>query len=375
MNFRVTATQSGSLARTGVLETPNGSIKTPTFMPVGTSGAVKTLSAEEVKSLGAEIILGNTYHLHIRPGEKVIEKFGGLSKWSNWSGPILTDSGGYQAYSLGRAKNKLSKITEEGVKFRSHIDGKLLFFSPENVLDIQRSLDSDIAMVIDDCPPIEATEKRVRQAVYRTTDWAKRSIEYWQQQKMGERGRALFGIIQGGLFKELREQSAREIQELPFDGIAVGGVAIASEGKEKINKAVDYIAHLLDKSRPHYLMGVGEPADLIRMVDKGMDMFDCVLPTRLARHGSFWTTEDYQLKTISHAAYTEDSAPLDQNCQCPTCQKYTRSYLRHLFMVNESLAMRALSIHNLSVLLELMKRIRASIENDTFKAEFSDYVS
>lgn len=375
MNFRVTATQSGSLARTGVLETPNGSIKTPTFMPVGTSGAVKTLSAEEVKSLGAEIILGNTYHLHIRPGEKVIEKFGGLSKWSNWNGPTLTDSGGYQAYSLGRAKNKLSKITEEGVKFRSHIDGKLLFFSPENVLDIQKSLNSDIAMVIDDCPPIEATEKRVRQAVYRTTDWAKRSIEYWQQQKMGEQGRALFGIIQGGLFKELREQSAREIQELPFDGIAVGGVAIASEGKEKINKAVDYVAHLLDKSRPHYLMGVGEPADLIRMVDKGMDMFDCVLPTRLARHGSFWTTEDYQLKTISHAAYTEDSAPLDQNCQCPTCQKYTRSYLRHLFMVNESLAMRALSIHNLSVLLELMKRIRASIENDTFKTEFSDYVS
>lgn len=375
MNFQVTATQSGSLARTGVLETPNGSIKTPAFMPVGTSGAVKTLSAEEVKSLGAEIILGNTYHLHIRPGEKVIEKFGGLSKWSNWNGPTLTDSGGYQAYSLGRAKNKLSKITEEGVKFRSHIDGKLLFFSPENVLDIQKSLNSDIAMVIDDCPPIEATEKRVRQAVYRTTDWAKRSIEYWQQQKMGEQGRALFGIIQGGLFKELREQSAREIQELPFDGIAVGGVAIASEGKEKINKAVDYVAHLLDKSRPHYLMGVGEPADLIRMVDKGMDMFDCVLPTRLARHGSFWTTEDYQLKTISHAAYTEDSAPLDQNCQCPTCQKYTRSYLRHLFMVNESLAMRALSIHNLSVLLELMKRIRASIENDKFKTEFSDYVS
>lgn len=375
MNFRVTATQSGSLARTGVLETPNGSIITPAFMPVGTSGAVKTLSAEEVKSLGAEIILGNTYHLHIRPGEKVIEKFGGLSKWSNWNGPILTDSGGYQAYSLGRAKNKLSKITEEGVKFRSHIDGKLLFFSPENVLDIQKSLNSDIAMVIDDCPPIEATEKRVRQAVYRTTDWAKRSIEYWQQQKMGEQGRALFGIIQGGLFKELREQSAQEIQELPFDGIAVGGVAIASEGKEKINKAVDYVAHLLDKSRPHYLMGVGEPADLIRMVDKGMDMFDCVLPTRLARHGSFWTTEDYRLKTISHAAYTEDSAPLDQNCQCPTCQKYTRSYLRHLFMVNESLAMRALSIHNLSVLLELMKRIRASIENDTFKTEFSDYVS
>lgn len=375
MNFRVTATQSGSLARTGVLETPNGSIKTPAFMPVGTSGAVKTLSAEEVKSLGAEIILGNTYHLHIRPGEKVIEKFGGLSKWSNWNGPTLTDSGGYQAYSLGRAKNKLSKITEEGVKFRSHIDGKLLFFSPENVLDIQKSLNSDIAMVIDDCPPIEATEKRVRQAVYRTTDWAKRSIEYWQQQKMGEQGRALFGIIQGGLFKELREQSAREIQELPFDGIAVGGVAIASEGKEKINKAVDYVARLLDKSRPHYLMGVGEPADLIRMVDKGMDMFDCVLPTRLARHGSFWTTEDYQLKTISHAAYTEDSAPLDQNCLCPTCQKYTRSYLRHLFMVNESLAMRALSIHNLSVLLELMKRIRASIENDTFKTEFSDYVS
>jgi queuine tRNA-ribosyltransferase len=374
MKFKVIATEPGSLARTGILETPSGTVKTPVFMPVATSGSVKTLSAEEVRLLGAEIILGNTYHLHIRPGEEVIEKLGGLSKWSNWNGPILTDSGGYQAYSLGRTKNKLSKIRDDGVKFRSHLDGEMIFFSPQKVLDIQKSLGSDISMVLDDCPPIEATEKRVRQAVDRTNEWAKRSVEYWHQQKMGEQGRALFGIIQGGLFKELREMSARQIQSLPFDGIAVGGVAIASEGKEKIDRAVDYVAPLLDKARPHYLMGVGEPIDLIRMVDKGIDMFDCVLPTRLARHGSFWVVDGYELKTISHSIYKSDPGPLDPNCQCEICQHYSRSYLRHLFMVNESLAMRALSWHNLSIIFRLMERIRTSIKAGAFKKEFSKYL-
>lgn len=374
MKFTVEKTAPESRARVGTLTTPNGTIATPVFMPVGTAGAVKALSASEVRGLGAEIILGNTYHLHIRPGEKLIEQFGGLAKWSSWNGPILTDSGGYQAYSLGRSKNRLAKITDEGVRFRSHIDGTALFFTPENVLDIQSALRSDIAMVLDDCPPIEAIERRVETAVARTTDWARRSVEYWQKERMGEEGRALFGIIQGGLFEELRRRSAEEIQTMPFDGIAVGGVAIASEGKEKINRAVDYVAPILDPQRPHYLMGVGEPGDLIRMVHRGIDMFDCVLPTRLGRHGAFWVTDGYVLHNLRQHQYFADGAPLDPNCDCETCQRYSRSYLRHLFMYNEILALRALSVHNLAILLTLMSNIRRSIHSGTFTADYAAFL-
>jgi len=374
MKFNVTAQQSGSLARTGVIETPHGAVTTPVFMPVGTAGIVKTLAPWEMEELGADIILGNTYHLHLRPGEKIIAKLGSLQKWSAWNKPILTDSGGYQAYSLGETRGQAARTSDEGVNFSSHIDGKKLFFTPENVLDIQASLGSDIAMVLDDCPPIEATKERVALAVQRTGDWAKRSIDYWQKEGMGESGRAIFGIIQGGVHEDLRKVSTQQIQDLPFDGIAVGGVAIESEGKDKINKAVEFVAQDLDLRRPHYLMGVGEPIDLIRMVNQGIDMFDCVIPTRFARHGSFWVKENFARRSIALAEYVTDNQPLDPDCACRICQTFSRSYLRHLFMNKEMFALRALSYHNLHVLLSLMTDIRASIVDQTFLKRYGSYL-
>lgn len=374
MKFTVKKTASSSLARLGELDTPRGLIQTPVFMPVATQGAVKSLSSEELQSLGSEIILGNTYHLHLRPGEELIASQGGLHSWMNWSGPILTDSGGYQAYSLGATRAKTAKTTNDGVRFYSHIDGSKHEFTAESVLDIQAKLGSDIAMVLDDCPPIEATEKRVKSAIIRTREWAEQSVAYWQSKRMGEQGRAIFGIVQGGLFEQLRHESLKDIQSLPFDGIAVGGVAIASEGKEKINKAVEYVAKDLDLKRPHYLMGVGYPEDIIRMVHNGIDMFDCVLPTRLARHGAFWTL-DYEKRNLRNAGFAQSTEPLDPKCSCPVCQKYTASYLRHLVITNEMLGLRALTIHNLHIYFELMRNIRQAIQDDTFTKQFAKYLA
>lgn len=394
MKFSVKHSVKNSRARTGLLTTPHGVVKTPVFMPVATSGAVKTLAPEEVKCLGAEIILGNTYHLHIRPGEELIASEGGLQKWMNWDGPILTDSGGYQAFSLGATRSKSAKTTEEGVRFFSHLDGKKLFFTPESAIDIQLKLGSDIVMVLDDCAPFPATEKRLRAAVARTSAWAGRSIQHWNElaprpfdrahghpeefegrQARGEgvgEGKGLFGIIQGGMDKDLRQQSLRDIQDLPFDGIAIGGVSVG-EGKENMLAAVDFIAPDLDPTRPHYLMGVGEPVDLIRMIHRGIDMFDCVLPTRLARHGAFWTT-DYRRENIRRAKFTEQSEPLDENCGCPTCQVYSASYLRHLIMINETLGMRLLSIHNLWIIFHLVAEIRQSIVESDFVKRYQQYL-
>ncbi len=371
MKFEITATSSKSLARLGQLTTPHGQISMPTFMPVGTSAAVKTLAPWELEELGAQIILANAYHLHLRPGSKLIADQGGLHKWMNWPKPILTDSGGYQAYSLGTTRSKMAKTTNDGVRFYSHLDGAKHMFTPESVLDVQADLGSDIAMVLDDCPPIDASEKRVESAVIRTTNWAKQSIDYWQ--KHDNNGRALFGIIQGGLFENLRLRSMDEIQALPVDGIAIGGVAIASEGKDKINQAVDFIAPKLDQSRPHYLMGVGEPTDLINMIHRGMDMFDCVLPTRLARHGAFWTG-DYQRLDIRLSKFKQDSQPLDPNCQCLACQHFSRSYLRHLFINKEMLASRMLSYHNLWVIFRLLDRIHQAIANNRFVTDFAQFL-
>ncbi|HUD20656.1 MAG TPA: tRNA guanosine(34) transglycosylase Tgt [Candidatus Saccharimonadales bacterium] len=378
MQFQVKKTLPDSLARTGRLVLPHGEVQTPVFMPVGTRGIVKTLAPWEMEELGAEIILGNTYHLHIRPGEKLIKKMGGLNKWSNWNKPILTDSGGYQAYSLGETRGQTAKTTDEGVKFSSHLDGEKLFFTPENVLDIQADLGSDISMVLDDCPPIEATKERVAAAVERTGEWAKKSTEHWSEiQLVPERPAPrplIFGIIQGGLHEDLRAKSLEQIQSLPFDGIAVGGVAIESEGKDLINKAVDTVASKLDKTRPHYLMGVGEPVDLIRMIHRGIDMFDCVIPTRYARHGSFWVTKDFKRLSIDLSEFTDDSRPLDPDCQCKICQNFSRSYLRHLFSSGEMFALRALSYHNLYLLLNLVKEIRASIEDDSFTNKYASFL-
>ncbi len=406
MKFTVKTQQTGSLARTGKLTLPHGAVQTPAFMPVGTQGIVKTLAPWELEELGAEIILGNTYHLHVRPGEGLIAESGGLNEWSKWNRPILTDSGGYQAYSLGTTRANTAKTTYEGVHFNSHLDGSKHFFTPESVLDIQAKIGSDIVMPLDDCPPIDevalsqavegladdrtegsggdkidpitakrlrAYEKRVKSAVIRTSEWAERSVTHWQKEGMGESGRGLFGIIQGGLFEEHRLKSLKAIQTLPFDGIAVGGVAIASEGKEKINKAVEYVAKGLDPARPHYLMGVGYPDDLIRMVHQGFDMFDCVLPTRLARHGSFWTRQLTQ-HDLKNAEFRTDSAPLDASCSCKICQTFSKSYLRHLLMSQETFALRALSYHNLHVVLQLMKDIRASIEDGVFTEKYIKYL-
>jgi len=371
MKFSLVAVDTKTRARVGELITPHGLIDTPAFMPVATAGAVKTLAPWEVRELGTQIILGNTYHLHLRPGEEQIAKLGGYSQWTKWNGPVLTDSGGYQAYSLGATRAKSAKTTNDGVRFYSHHDGSRHEFTPEKVIDIQHQLGSDIIMPLDDCPPIEASKKRVESAVIRTREWAERSVEHWAKHKYEANGSALFGIVQGGLFEDLRQQSLKDIQALPFDGIAVGGVAIASEGKEKINKAVEYVAADLDKMRPHYLMGVGYLDDIVRMVAQGFDMFDCVLPTRLARHGVFWTT-DLGQHNLMHAKFRTDAAPLDPECGCRVCQTFTREYLRHLYSIGETLAGRALSYHNLSVTLRLMERIRASIKQGSFGEEFED---
>ncbi|MEK7202561.1 MAG: tRNA guanosine(34) transglycosylase Tgt [Patescibacteria group bacterium] len=391
MKFTLLKQNNGTLARLGKLETPHGEVQTPVFMPVATAGAVKTLSPEEVKILGAEIILGNTYHLHLRPGEELIAAEGGLQKWMNWPGPILTDSGGYQAFSLGATRSKSAKTTDEGVRFFSHLDGKKLFFTPESVIDIQLKLGSDIVMVLDDCAPYPATEKRLYAAVKRTGEWAKRSSDHWQKEGIAlrpfdpvhgrpeefegrrARGKGLFGIIQGGLNEDLRKKSLKDIQTLPFDGIAIGGVSVG-EDKQNMLSAVDFIAPDLDPDRPHYLMGVGEPVDLIRMIHRGIDMFDCVLPTRLARHGAFWTA-DYRRENIRRAKYAQQTGPLDENCGCPTCQVYSASYLRHLIMINETLGMRLLSIHNLWIIFDLMRQIRQSIADDSFTKRFKDYLT
>lgn len=374
MTFVVKKTLKNSLARTGEVTTPHGKFSTPVFMPVGTQGVVKAMSFWEMEELEAEIILGNTYHLHLRPGEKLIKKMGGLHKWSKWQHPILTDSGGYQAYSLGETRGAMAKTTDEGVNFASHLDGKKLQFTPEKVIDIQNDLGSDIMMVLDDCPPIEATKERVEQAVTRTTSWAKRSVEYWQKIKPKKDSPLMFGIIQGGIHEDLRKKSLDEIQALPFDGIAVGGVAIESEGKDKIDKAVEFVCENLDKNRPHYLMGVGEPEDLIRMIDKGIDMFDCVIPTRYARHGSFWINKDFKRLSITLSEFTDDERPLDPDCGCKICQNFSRSYLKHLYMSNEIFALRALSYHNLYLLINLIKEVRQSIEDSTFSKKYRKYL-
>jgi len=373
MLFEVEKNRSGTRARIGNLVTPHGKVKTPVFMPVGTQGAVKTLAPWELDEIGFEIILANTYHLHLRPGENLIAEMGGLQHWTTWSKPMLTDSGGYQAFSLGVTKGRLSKITDQFVKFSSHLDGNKVTFTPEGVLDIQYKLGSDIVMVLDDCAPYPANRKRLETSVVRTGEWAKKSYDYWLKKEMGQGGRALFGIVQGGMEKDLRQESLRQIQAIPFDGIAIGGVSVG-EGKAKMLEAVNYIAEDLDPARPHYLMGVGEPGDLIRMIDRGIDMFDCVLATRLARHGAFWVQEGFKRLNIKSATFAQDEQALDPSCQCRMCRTFSRSYIRHLFMSNESLAWRILSYHNLYLLHNLIREIRVEIEQGTFTKKYREYL-
>jgi len=352
--------QSG--ARLGRLHTPHGVIETPIFMPVGTQATVKAMTPEELKEIESQIILSNTYHLYLRPGHKLIEKAGGLHKFMGWDRPILTDSGGFQVFSLG----DLRKITEEGVEFRSHIDGSKHFLSPEKAVEIQNSIGSDIMMVLDECPPPDADREYIRNSLKRTTRWAKRCKEAHENTKV----QALFGIVQGGMFEDLRRQSASELLELDFPGYAIGGLSVG-EPKPLMYEVLDYTVPLLPKHKPRYLMGVGTPDALLEAVIRGMDMFDCVLPTRIARNGTAMTSEGKVI--IKNAKHKESFIPLDKECGCYTCKTYTRAYLRHLFKTNEILGLRLMTYHNLYFILHLMKGIRKAISGDRlldFKKEF-----
>ncbi len=340
-------------ARLGILETPHGKIETPIFMPVGTRATVKTMTPDEVKDLGAQIILGNTYHLHLRPGEDLVEKAGGLHKFMNWDGPILTDSGGFQVFSLGDRR----KITEEGVEFRSHIDGAKKFISPEKSMEIQNKLGSDIMMCFDECAPYPASHDYVRKSMEMTTRWAKRCIDAHKNTD----NQALFGIVQGGMYKDLREISARDLVEMDFPGYAVGGLSVG-EPRELMCEMLDFTVPLLPKDKPRYLMGVGSPDYLFDAVIRGIDMADCVLPTRIARNGTAMTSSGKLV--IKNAKFKEDFTPFDEECDCYVCRNYTKAYIRHLFNVNEILGPRLITIHNLHFLIKLMENIREAIKND-----------
>ena len=340
-------------ARLGRIVTPHGEIETPVFMPVGTRATVKTMTPEEVKDLGAKIILSNTYHLYLKPGHDLVKEAGGLHRFMNWNGPILTDSGGFQVFSLG----ELRKIKEEGVEFRSHIDGSKHFISPETSIDIQNALGSDIMMCFDECVPYPADYEYAKQSMERTTRWAKRCKEHhkdWNTQ-------ALFGIVQGGMFRDLREQSAKDLVEMDFCGYAVGGLSVG-EPMDVMCEVLDYTTPLLPRDKPRYLMGVGSPDYLFEAVIRGIDMADCVLPTRIARNGTAMTSHGKVV--IRNGKYSRDFTPLDPECDCYTCRNYTRAYIRHLFNVDEILALRLTTIHNLYFLINLMERIREAIKED-----------
>ena len=345
-----------SNARYGTLETNYGTFETPMFMPVGTQATVKTLDPRELKDVGSGVILSNTYHLWLRPGEDIVDKAGGLHKFMNWDGPILTDSGGFQVFSL--AKNKKKDICEEGVHFKNHLNGDKLFLTPEKSIEIQNKLDSDIAMSFDECPPYPVTYEYMKQSVERTLRWAKRGKSVHNNPRQ-----SLFGIVQGGEFEDLREYSAKKTVEIGFDGYSIGGTSVG-EDKETMMKMVDYGIKYLPKDKPRYLMGVGEPTDLFEGIMRGIDMFDCVLPTRLARHGHAFTLDGKI--NIKNAKYKEDFTPIDGECDCYACRHYTKGYIRHLIVSEETLGQRLLSIHNIRFLIKITENIRETIKNDNF---------
>jgi queuine tRNA-ribosyltransferase len=343
-------------ARRGQLKTPHGVIETPVFMPVGTAAAVKALTQEALETLGAKIILANTYHLYLRPGHALIRKLGGLHKFMSWNGAILTDSGGYQVFSL----SELRKITDEGVRFRSHLDGSEHLLTPEKAAEIQLALGSDIAMVLDECIETPAPRNIAEAALKRTTDWARRARQYFLQQarQNGEPAQWQFGIVQGATFHGLRRESARQLLELDFPGYAVGGLAVG-EPHETTCEMTAEVTALLPKDRPRYLMGVGRPEQIADYAARGIDMMDCVLPTRAARHACLYTSEGRVL--IKNARYIEDQRPIDPRCTCAVCKRYTRAYLRHLFAAGEITAAILATHHNVHFYLDIMRQIREAI--------------
>jgi queuine tRNA-ribosyltransferase len=382
--FEVEATDKSTKARVARLETRHGVIKTPTFMPVGTQGSVKAVSSRELHQLDVQIFLGNTYHLFVRPGLDVIRHFGGLHKFINWNGPILTDSGGFQIFSLA----KLRKITEEGVHFQNHVDGTPAFVSPEIAMEIQAKLGSDIAMVLDECAPWPCEYEYAARSIELTTRWARRCKSVAAAVISGRSAQAksvhpppptaaattpqlLFGIVQGGTFQDLRKASAQAIVDLDFDGYAIGGISVG-EPEEEMMRAVESSAPLLPEDKPRYAMGLGTPPQLLELIARGMDMFDCVLPTRLARNGTAFTATG--TLNLKNAEFACDKDPIEPGCTCPACREYARGYIRHLIKAEEILGLRLITLHNLHFYLELMRRARNMIDErrfDEFRSGFA----
>ena len=359
-DFRFELLATDGDARTGVIHTPRGEIRTPAFMPVGTAATVKAMMPQSVRETGADILLGNTYHLMLRPGAERIARLGGLHKFMDWPRPILTDSGGFQVMSL----SALRKISEEGVKFQSHIDGHEEFLSPERAMEIQRLLGSDIQMVFDECPALPATHATIEKSMALSMRWAKRSKTAFGEQP----GHACFGIVQGGTFADLRQRSASELREIGFDGYAVGGLAVG-EPQAAMFETLDATVPHLPTDKPRYLMGVGKPSDIVGAVLRGIDMFDCVLPTRSGRNGQAFTREGaLNLKNARHA---EDSAPLDADCRCPACRQFSRAYLHHVVKSGEIIAAMLLTWHNLTFYQDLMQGLRQGITESRLPAWIS----
>ena len=355
-----TCKQTG--ARLGIVHTPHGSFETPTFMPVGTQATVKTMSPEELKTMEAGIILSNTYHLWLRPGNEIIKEAGGLHKFMNWDRAILTDSGGFQVFSL----SEFRKIEEEGVHFRNHMNGDKMFLSPEKAMEIQNDLGSDIMMAFDECPPFPATREYMQSSVDRTSRWAERCLK--AHARPNDQG--LFGIIQGGEFEDLRRQSAADITSLGFPGYAIGGLSVG-EPKDVMNRVLEFTTPFMPADKPRYLMGVGSPDSLIDGAIRGVDMFDCVLPTRIARNGTLMTSNGRLV--IKGAQNARDFGPIDENCDCYVCKNYSRAYIRHLIKAEETFGIRLTSYHNLHFLMNLMKQVRQAIREDRlgdFRTEF-----
>ena len=364
VKYELIHTDKNTKARLGILHTNYGSFDTPMFMPVGTRGTVKTLSPEEIKDMGAGIILANTYHLWLRPGKDIVDKAGGLHKFMNYDRGILTDSGGFQVFSLAKPKD----ITEEGVHFKSHIDGTKLFLTPEKSIEIQNKLDSDIAMSFDECPPASANYDYMKNSVERTLRWAKRGKNVHRNENQ-----SLFGIIQGGPYEDLRKHSAIETVKMDFDGYSIGGVANDGESKEDMYNAIDYSIPYIPKDKVRYLMGVGEPVDIVEGVERGIDIFDCVLPTRIARHGNAFT-KDGKIN-IKNSKYKEDFTPIEDDCDCYACKHYSKAYIRHLITVGETFGGRLLSIHNIRFLIKLTEDIRRAIKEDRYSEFKNDFIN
>jgi len=357
-DFRLLGSDEG--ARRGRITTDHGEIETPAFMPVGTCGTVKALSSEDLAELEADIILSNTYHLYLRPGDDIIRRAGGIHSFMSWEGPVLTDSGGYQVFSL----SDLNTVTDEGVNFQSHLDGSRHLFTPERVVDIQLNIGSDIMMVLDQCVEYPCSRERAEEALNRTARWAERSISNSGARiRRGGYQRVLFGIVQGSVFRDLREISAGQLVELDFPGYAIGGLSVG-EPKEELYGMTEFTASFLPAEKPRYLMGVGIPEDIVEAIARGVDMFDCVMPTRVARNGTVFTSGGRVV--LKNAVNKDDFGPLDPECSCPVCRKYSRAYLRHLFMSGEILGPRLATYHNLFFYLHLLSDIRQSISSGNF---------